>query len=78
MTTTTVSAWQFANQVSAYKRAADAGPVVITHKDEPKYVLLSYEHYQELANRSTMPKPARKRAKPVAVTDSAQLEMVFS
>jgi prevent-host-death family protein len=34
--------------VSAAKRAADAGPVVITDRGEPAYVLLSIDEYRRL------------------------------
>lgn len=45
---TTISARDFNHDVSAAKRAADAGPVVITDRGEPAYVLLSIEEYRRL------------------------------
>jgi prevent-host-death family protein len=45
---TTMSARDFNRDVSAAKRAADAGPVVITDRGEPAYVLLSIDEYRRL------------------------------
>ena len=78
MKTTIISAREFTSQFTAATKTADAGPVVITYDNKPTYVLLSYEYYQKLANRSAISKPSRKRAKPIVIPDSAQLEMVFS
>jgi prevent-host-death family protein len=44
----TISARDFNRDVSAAKRAADAGPVVITDRGEPAYVLLSIDEYRRL------------------------------
>ncbi|MCV7382408.1 type II toxin-antitoxin system Phd/YefM family antitoxin [Mycolicibacter longobardus] len=44
----TISAREFNRDVSAAKRAADRGPVVITDRGEPAYVLLSIKSYREL------------------------------
>lgn len=44
----TMSAREFNRDVSAAKRAADDGPVVITDRGEPAYVLLSIKSYREL------------------------------
>lgn len=46
--TKTVSARAFNHDVSAAKRAADAGPVVITDRGEPAYVLLSIADYRAM------------------------------
>lgn len=46
--TTTVSARAFNQDVSAAKRAADAGPVLITDRGEPAYVLLSIAEYRAM------------------------------
>ena len=43
-----MSARDFNRDVSAAKRAADAGPVVITDRGEPAYVLLSIDAYRRL------------------------------
>ncbi|MGN6198773.1 type II toxin-antitoxin system prevent-host-death family antitoxin [Humibacter sp.] len=46
--TTTVSARAFNHDVSAAKRAADSGPVLITDRGEPAYVLLSIAEYRAM------------------------------
>lgn len=46
--TTTVSARAFNHDVSAAKRAADAGPVLITDRGQPAYVLLSIAEYRAM------------------------------
>ena len=45
---TTMSARDFNRDVSAAKRAADSGPVVITDRGEPAIVLLSIDEYRRL------------------------------
>jgi prevent-host-death family protein len=44
----TISARDFNRDVSAAKRAADTGPVMITDRGEPAYVLLSIDEYRRL------------------------------
>jgi prevent-host-death family protein len=44
----TMSARQFNQDVSAAKREAEKGPVVITDRGEPAFVLLSIEEYRRL------------------------------
>ena len=44
----TVSAREFNQDVSAAKRAASEGPVVITDRGKPSYVLLSIDDYRRL------------------------------
>lgn len=46
---TTVSAREFNRDVSAAKRAADEGPVVISDRGEPAYVLLSIVEYHRMS-----------------------------
>lgn len=46
--TTTLTAREFNQDVSKAKRAAQDGPVVITDRGQPAYVLLKYEDYQRL------------------------------
>lgn len=48
MTVTTLSSREFNQDVSHAKRAADAGPVVITDRGRPAYVLLRHEAYRRL------------------------------
>ena len=49
MTITTISSRVFNQDVGQAKRAADAGPVVITDRGRPAYVLLRHEAYRQLA-----------------------------
>lgn len=51
---TTISAREFNRDVSAAKRAADQGPVVITDRGEPAYVLLSFVDYNEMRDRRNL------------------------
>lgn len=51
---TTMSARDFNRDVSAAKRAASAGPVVITDRGKPAYVLLSFEDYRRLGDERTI------------------------
>ncbi|GMA40503.1 type II toxin-antitoxin system Phd/YefM family antitoxin [Mobilicoccus caccae] len=45
---TTMSAREFNRDVSAAKREAARGPVVITDRGEPAFVLLSIDEYRRL------------------------------
>lgn len=51
---TTFSAREFNRDVSAAKRAADEGPVVITDRGEPAYVLLSFVDYSGMRERRSL------------------------
>lgn len=51
MTQTTLTGREFNQHVSRAKRAADDGPVVITDRGKPAYVLLSHDEYSRLAGR---------------------------
>lgn len=51
---TIISARSFNQDVSAAKRAADDGPVVITDRGNPAYVLLSISEYRALRTRSSL------------------------
>ena len=53
MTVTTISSREFNQDVSRAKRAAEAGPVFVTDRGRPAYVLLQYEAYQRLAGPPT-------------------------
>ena len=44
--TTTLSSRHFNQDVSRAKRAADAGPVIITDRGRPAYVLLRHEDWR--------------------------------
>jgi prevent-host-death family protein len=49
MTITTVSSRQFNQDASKAKRAAAAGPVIITDRGRPAHVLLTFDDYQKIA-----------------------------
>ncbi|NLU62284.1 type II toxin-antitoxin system Phd/YefM family antitoxin [Rhodococcus sp. HNM0563] len=48
---TMMSAREFNRDVSAAKREASRGPVVITDRGEPAYVLLSIDDYRRFGER---------------------------
>lgn len=48
-----ISAREFNQDVSAAKREATVGPVVITDRGEPAFVLLSIEDYRRLGESGT-------------------------
>lgn len=55
MTTKKLSSREFNQDTGGAKRAAQAGPVYITDRGQPSYVLLTFEDYQRLAaNRPTI------------------------
>ncbi len=47
----TLTSRDFNQHVSRAKRAADDGPVVITDRGKPAYVLLSHDEYRRLAGK---------------------------
>jgi hypothetical protein len=49
MIVTTISSREFNQDVSRARRAADSGPVIITDRGEPAYVLLRHDVYLRLA-----------------------------
>lgn len=49
MTVTRLSSREFNQDVSRAKRAADKGPVIITDRGEPAYVLLRHDDYRRLS-----------------------------
>ena len=51
MAITKLSSREFNQDVSRAKRAADRGPVIITDRGEPAYVLLRHDAYRRLAGR---------------------------
>ena len=51
MKVTKLSSREFNQDVSRAKRAADKGPVVITDRGEPAYVLMRHEAYKRLAGK---------------------------
>ena len=79
MTITTLSSRQFNQDASKAKRAALAGPVIITDRGRPAHVLLSFEQYQALTHTPTkiadllaMPWPDGMALEPVRLADVAQ------
>lgn len=50
---TIVSAREFNQDVSAAKRAATAGPVIITDRGRPSHVLLSIDEFNRLTGAET-------------------------
>lgn len=51
MTVTTVTSRELNQDVARAKRAARSGPVFITDRGRPAHVLLSIEHYRQLAGQ---------------------------
>lgn len=51
MTTTTLSSRELNHDVSAAKKAAQSGPVVITDRGKPSHVLMTYDEFQRLTGR---------------------------
>ena len=51
MSITTVTSREFNQDVSKAKRKASQGPVFITDRGHPTYVLLSIEDYQRIASQ---------------------------
>ena len=49
MKVTTLSGRDFPRNIRRARRAADDGPVIITDRGEPAYVLLSHDDYRRLA-----------------------------
>ena len=50
-TATTLTSCQLNHDIARAKRAAKSGPVFITHRGEPAYVLLSIEDFRRLAGQ---------------------------
>ena len=48
MTITTLSSREFNQHISEAKKAAENGPVFITHRGRPSHVLLNIDEYQRL------------------------------
>jgi prevent-host-death family protein len=53
MTVTTVTGRQFDRDTGGAKKAARRGPVFITDRGQPAYVLLTIEEYHRLSGEST-------------------------
>jgi prevent-host-death family protein len=50
--TTKISSREFNQDISRAKRAADRGPVVITDRGKPAYVLLRHDAYRRLLGKA--------------------------
>lgn len=48
----TMTSREFNQQTSSAKQAADKGPVIITDRGKPAYVLLSHREYERLIGKS--------------------------
>ena len=48
-----MSSREFNQDIGRAKRAADAGPVIITDRGKPAYVLMRHESWRRLAGRVT-------------------------
>lgn len=64
----TMSSREFNQNTSRAKKAADAGPLVITDRGSPAYVLLRYEDYEALQKRENSA-PERGRSLADAIND---------
>jgi prevent-host-death family protein len=53
MTTTTLTSREFNQDSGRAKRAAQSGPVYITDRGRPSYVLLTFESYERLTTHQT-------------------------
>ncbi len=51
MTVTTLSSREFNQDVSRAKRAANDGPVIVTDRGRPTYVLLRHDTYRRLVGK---------------------------
>jgi len=53
MTITTLSSRQFNQDTSGAKKAAKAGPVLITDRGRPAHVLLTFDEYKRITGGQT-------------------------
>jgi prevent-host-death family protein len=53
MTITTLSSREFNQDASGAKKAAMAGPVIITDRGQPAHVLLTFEEYKRISGTRT-------------------------
>ena len=66
---TTLSSREFNQQLNLAKKAAQAGPVIITDRGKPAHVLLSFEAYQRLSGNR------HKIADLLAMPETFELEL---
>jgi prevent-host-death family protein len=48
---TIISSREFNHDIGGAKRAAETGPVIVTDRGTPAFVLLQYEEYRRLASQ---------------------------
>jgi prevent-host-death family protein len=53
MSITTISSREFNQDASGAKKAAAAGPVIITDRGQPAHVLLTFEEYKRISGTRT-------------------------
>jgi prevent-host-death family protein len=53
MSITTLSSREFNQDASGAKKAASAGPVIITDRGQPAHVLLTFEEYKRISGMQT-------------------------
>jgi prevent-host-death family protein len=53
MTITTLSSRQFNQDAGKAKKAAEAGPVIITDRGRPAHVLLTFSEYKKITGERT-------------------------
>lgn len=53
MSITTLSSREFNQDASGAKKAATAGPVIITDRGQPAHVLLTFEEYKRISGTRT-------------------------
>jgi prevent-host-death family protein len=71
MPTTTLSSREFDQDTSTAKNAALEGPVVITNRGRPAYVLLSFEEFKKLTHQTS------KIADLLAMDDYLDVELLI-
>lgn len=65
---TTISSREFNQDLGRAKRAAASGPVVVTERGAPSFVLLKFSDYQKLG------KPERTAAEALSCPEIADIE----
>ncbi|CAK8722827.1 Antitoxin Phd/YefM, type II toxin-antitoxin system [Candidatus Electrothrix aarhusensis] len=65
MSVTTISSTALTRDIGKTKKAAQAGPVILTEDGQPAYVLMNIEQYKEIIENAQsildLPRPARCR-----------------
>lgn len=74
MSITTLSSREFNQRTSAAKKPAMAGPVFVTDRGRPAYVLLAIEHYPTLTGQ-TLAGTGRSMVEMLAMKDGDDIEV---